>query len=74
MSYESLRWFADTWGLVFLAVIFLSLIAWLFRRGSNKTYDHAARIPMEVDENPSKTELRNYDPEAHDQAAKGDKP
>lgn len=50
MSYENLRYFADTWGLVFLAAIFVLMLVFIFRRGSTKQYKDAARIPMEAPE------------------------
>ena len=52
MTYENLRVFADTWGLVLLFVLFAILILWLFRRGSNEAFKHAARIPMDAPEHP----------------------
>ena len=54
MSYHGFRAFADTWGLVILAAIFVILIVWLFRRGSTSKYERAARIPMEAPEHPEK--------------------
>ncbi|MEM0907981.1 MAG: cbb3-type cytochrome c oxidase subunit 3 [Pseudomonadota bacterium] len=50
MSYETARVFADTWGLVFLAALFVILVLWLFRRGATKSYERAARIPMDANE------------------------
>jgi len=52
MSYEGLRAFADTWGLVLLAGLFVAMVIWLFRRGSTKEYERAARIPMDAPETP----------------------
>ena len=31
MSYDALRHFADSWGLLAMALLFLTLIAWPFR-------------------------------------------
>lgn len=50
MAYESLRYFADTWGLVVLVVIFGLMLVFIFRRGSTKKYHDAARIPMDAPE------------------------
>lgn len=52
MTYESMRVFADTWGLVLLFVLFSVLILWLFRRGSTEAFKHAARIPMDAPDHP----------------------
>ncbi|HXK53728.1 MAG TPA: cbb3-type cytochrome c oxidase subunit 3 [Hyphomicrobiales bacterium] len=49
MDYETLRHFADTWGLVFLVTIFLSVIAWVFRPGAGRVYEESARIPLKED-------------------------
>jgi cytochrome c oxidase cbb3-type subunit 4 len=46
MDYETLRGLADTWGLVFLVVAFLVLVAFVFRKGSGAKYRDAAEIPM----------------------------
>lgn len=50
MDYETLRHFADTWGLVFLLVVFGAVIAWVFRPGSRKTYEKNAEIPLREDD------------------------
>jgi cytochrome c oxidase cbb3-type subunit 4 len=42
MNYDALRHFADSWGLVVMAVVFLTLVAWPFRPGSNRGNHHAA--------------------------------
>lgn len=52
MSYETLRGFADSWGLILLAILFALMLLFIFRRGSTAKYRDAARIPMEVDERP----------------------
>jgi len=49
MDYETLRHFADTWGLLALFVIFLFVIGFVFRRGSKKKYEESARIPLKED-------------------------
>ncbi len=54
MNYDAFRAFADTWVLLGLAVVFVILVIWLFRRGSTKQYERAARIPMEAPEHPEK--------------------
>lgn len=52
MNYEALRVFADTWGLLLLIILFLLMLVFIFRRGSTKKYEEAARIPMEASEHP----------------------
>ncbi|AQR72633.1 cbb3-type cytochrome c oxidase subunit 3 [Sphingomonas sp. LM7] len=44
MTYETLRHFADSWGLVFMTVTFLTLTGWAFRRGARAHHDAAARM------------------------------
>ncbi|WMS44120.1 cbb3-type cytochrome c oxidase subunit 3 [Acuticoccus sp. MNP-M23] len=53
MNYHDFRAFADTWGLVLLALLFVILIVWLFRRGATKEYERAARIPLDAPESPA---------------------
>ena len=47
--YEPLRQFADSWGLLALTLIFLFVVAFVFRRGSAKRYEEAASIPLRDD-------------------------
>ena len=48
-TYEIMRHFADSWGLLALALIFVVVIVFVFRTGSRSQYEHAARIPLEDD-------------------------
>lgn len=50
MSYDDLRHFADSWGLLFMSLLFLGLIAWPFRKGAAKRNDDAARMIFKDDE------------------------
>lgn len=50
MSYNDLRHFADSWGLVFMGITFLVLIGWALRRDANTAHDHAARSILEDDD------------------------
>lgn len=52
MTYEAFRTFADTWGLVFLAVLFVGLIVFVFRKGTRERYRRAAEIPLRDDDKP----------------------
>jgi cytochrome c oxidase cbb3-type subunit 4 len=49
MEYETLRHLADTWGLVFLIVVFLAVIMWVMRPGAEEIYEDTARIPLKED-------------------------
>lgn len=49
MEYETLRQFADSWGLLYLFLIFIGVIAWTFRPGSRKQADRIAQIPLDED-------------------------
>ncbi len=44
MSYDAMRHFADSYGLIFIGILFLALVGWTFRRGSRSTYDQQARM------------------------------
>ena len=48
-TYEIMRHFADSWGLLALALVFLFVVAFVFRAVSRSQYDHAARIPLDDD-------------------------
>lgn len=49
MDYNDMRHFADSWGLVYLLVIFIAVIVFVFRPGSRRRYEEAARIPLKED-------------------------
>ncbi|WP_306259085.1 cbb3-type cytochrome c oxidase subunit 3 [Pararhizobium sp. IMCC21322] len=50
-TYQSMRTFADSWGLLYMFVIFVIAVLWTFRPGSKKHSEDAARIPFNEDEN-----------------------
>ena len=50
MDYEQLRQFADTWGLLYLFILFLCIIAFVFRPKANKKYEEDAKIPLREDD------------------------
>ena len=50
MDYETLRQLADSWGLVYLMVVFISVILFNFRPGSKKRAEELAKIPFREDE------------------------
>ena len=45
--YTQLRQFADSWGLVYMMLIFLFVLFYIFRPGSKAYYDRQARIPLD---------------------------
>jgi cytochrome c oxidase cbb3-type subunit 4 len=44
--YDQMRHFADTWGMVFIFVVFLIVVARLFMPGARERADDAAMIPF----------------------------
>ena len=42
MSYDALRHAADSWGLVFMGIVFLVLFGWTFRRDARAVHQRAA--------------------------------
>ena len=50
MDYSSLRNFADSWGLVYLFLVFVGVILFTFRPGSKKQADENANIPLREDD------------------------
>ena len=51
MEYETLRHFADSWGLLYLVIVFLGVVVYAFRPGSRKIADEIARIPLKEEVN-----------------------
>ncbi|MHA6719855.1 cbb3-type cytochrome c oxidase subunit 3 [Sphingomonas sp. RS6] len=51
MSYDALRHFADSWGLIVMTLVFLTLAAWPFLPGSARGNARAATSIFE-DEDP----------------------
>lgn len=49
MTYDAARTFADSWGLVLMAVSFIGFVGWAFRPGSKAAND-AARNAIFRDE------------------------
>ncbi|MCS6762247.1 MAG: cbb3-type cytochrome c oxidase subunit 3 [Candidatus Devosia symbiotica] len=46
MDYDNLRHFADSWGLLYLFIIFLGVVIFLFRPGAKQQAVEAAMIPL----------------------------
>ena len=49
MTYEFVRNFAGTWGLIYLVVVFLGVIAFVLRPSMGKHAEEAANIPFNED-------------------------
>lgn len=49
MDYETLRQSADSWGLVYLFILFVLVVLYQLRPGAKRTGDEAARIPLKED-------------------------
>lgn len=47
MSYDALRHFADSWGLVAMTVMFLTFIGWTFLPGARDAHARAATMILE---------------------------
>lgn len=53
MDYQTLRTFADSWGLLFLVIVFVVAVIYTFRPGSKKVADEIAQIPLKDDKSPN---------------------
>ncbi len=49
MDYSTFRQFADSWGLVYLFVLFVGIILFTFRPGSKRTAEDVSQIPFRED-------------------------
>jgi cytochrome c oxidase cbb3-type subunit 4 len=49
-AYTAMRHFADSWGLLAMAVFFIGTVIFAFRPGSRVNADEAASIPLKDDE------------------------
>lgn len=49
LTYQAMRTFADSWGLLYMVIIFLIAAFWTFRPGSKPMSDDAAQIPFKED-------------------------
>jgi cytochrome c oxidase cbb3-type subunit 4 len=50
MDYQTLRTFADSWGLLFMAIAFVMAVGWILRPGSRPAQDDARMIPFRDEE------------------------
>ena len=49
MTYESVSAFAQTYGLVFLVIMFLCVLIYALWPGNKRKFDSAARRPLDED-------------------------
>ena len=49
-TYETLRHFADSWGLAAMLIVFVALSAWPFRPGARDDNDAAANMIFKEDD------------------------
>lgn len=50
-SYDAMRHFADSWGLLAMTILFLAFVAWPFRKGARRSNEEAANMIFKEDEN-----------------------
>jgi cytochrome c oxidase cbb3-type subunit IV len=48
-TYTAMRHFADSWGLLGMALFFVGVVLFAFRPGSGKNAKDAAQIPLRED-------------------------
>lgn len=51
MDYSLFRQFADSWGLLYLFLMFVAALIFTFRPGSKKVAEEVSRIPFKEDQN-----------------------
>ena len=49
MTYQDVSVFAQTWGLLYLVVLFAGMLVYALRPGAKKQFDDAAQIPLRED-------------------------
>jgi len=54
MDYSTFRQFADSWGLLYLTILFIGIVLFTFRPGSKKIADDVAQIPLREDDHHGK--------------------
>ncbi len=50
MDYNTMRHMADSWGLLYLFVVFIGVVIFTFRPGSKKKAEEIAQIPLKEDD------------------------
>ncbi|MGH1420070.1 MAG: cbb3-type cytochrome c oxidase subunit 3 [Hyphomicrobiaceae bacterium] len=49
MFYETLRQMADSWGLLYLTIMFVGIVIYTFRPGSREQAEQISNIPFKED-------------------------
>jgi len=49
MTFQDASYFAQTWGLVYLMVLFIGMLIYALRPGAKKKFEDAANIPFKED-------------------------
>jgi len=55
--YDAMRQFADSWGLLYMFLVFLAVIAFVLRPGAKQHAQRASRIPLD-DDHPADKDAR----------------
>lgn len=63
-TYSVLRHFADSWGLLFMTLLFLGVILWVLRPGAGALHKEAAGIPFRHDDKPAPADAAAHEKEA----------
>lgn len=50
LNYQDMRTFADSWGLLYMFLIFIGVVIWTFRPGGRAINEDAAQIPFREDQ------------------------
>lgn len=65
-TYSILREFADSWGLLAMALFFLGVVLYTFRPGSRSVHSDAANIPLRhgdvLEDDPMAAETNSINP------------
>ncbi len=48
-DYQTMRTFADSWGLIYMVAVFVAVVVWVMRPGARKAGEDAASIPFKED-------------------------
>lgn len=51
-TYENMRIFADSWGLLYMTLIFIGVVVFTLRPGSRQAHEDSANIPFRNDDRP----------------------
>lgn len=49
--YDQMRQFADSWGLLYMVIIFIGVCLYVFRPGSKQYYEKQSQIPLDGEVN-----------------------